>query len=383
LLFVTFPSSGNARRRPVTTALDHPILDQPDFSQYTEAQLRQVLTRIDAGRFPERVAAIHARLAELAALGPAADRDSSDGPPEIAGFWRRIGAYLIDMLLLGLVGFGLGLVMHEQFEAIGAWGRAIGFLIAVAYFGTMESRRFDGRTFGKLALDIQVVSTAGAPLGIGKALLRAAVFHTPYFLNNASLGAGYTNLVLPAIQALLVFGLGGAITYLYVFNRRTRQSVHDLLAGAVVVRARTVPVPALAPVWKGHMAIVAALLVVSIGTLAYLQARFQDSILHPLMLVQQQIIRMPGVRDAGVVEGTSWGTGNQRANFLTVRAVTGITPAEEPALARRIAAVTLATYPAARQLDTLSVTLVHGYDIGIASNWDTKTFNGPPGDWQH
>lgn len=358
-------------------------MDQPDFSQYTEAQLRQILTRIDAGRFPERVAAIHARLAELAALGPAADRESSDGPPEIAGIWRRIGAYLIDMLLLGLVGFGLGLVMHEQFEAIGAWGRAIGFLIALAYFGTMESRRFDGRTFGKLALDIQVVSTAGAPLGIGKALLRSSVFHIPYFLNNASLGAAATDLVLPSIQALLVFGLGGAITYLYVFNRRTRQSVHDLLVGAIVVRARTVPVPALAPVWKGHMAIAAALLVVSIGTFAYLQARFQDSVLQPLIPVQQQVSLMPGVRDAAVFQGTSWATGNKRANFLTVRALTGIAPAGEPALARRIAAVALATYPAARQLDTLSVTLFRGYDIGITSNWDTKTFNAPPGDWQH
>lgn len=357
-------------------------MDQPDFSQYTEEQLRQVLTRIDTARFPERVATIHARLAELAALGPAAGRDSSDGPPEIAGFWRRLGAYLIDMLLLGLVGFGLGLVLHEQFEAIGAWGLAIGFLITLAYFGTMESRRFDGRTFGKLALDVQVVSTAGRPLSFGKALLRSSVFHIPYFLNNASLGAGSTALVLPAIQALLVFGLGGAIAYLYLFNRRTRQSVHDLLAGTVVVRVRTVPVPALAPVWKGHMAIVAALLVVSIGMLAYLQARFQDGILQPLMLVQQQIINMPGVRNAGVVEGTSWATGNQRANFLTVRAVTSIGPVEEPALARRIAAAALATYPAARQLDTLSVTLVRGYDIGIASNWDTKTFNAPPGDWQ-
>lgn len=35
----------------------------PDYAQYTEAQLRQVLTRIDRERFPERVAEIEARLA--------------------------------------------------------------------------------------------------------------------------------------------------------------------------------------------------------------------------------------------------------------------------------------------------------------------------------
>ena len=61
----------------------------------------------------------------------------------------------------------------------------------------------------------------------------------------------------------------------------------------------------------------------------------------------------------------------------------GMAPAEEHALAHRIAAVALATYPAARQLDTLSVTLVRGYDIGIASHRNTKTFDGPPGAWRH
>jgi hypothetical protein len=81
-----------------------------------------------------------------------------------------------------------------------------------------------------------------------------------------------------------------------------------------------------------------------------------------------------GVRDAGVFEGAGWATGNQRVNYLTARAVAGLAPAEEHALA---------TYPAARRLDTLSVTLVHGYDIGIASHWNTKTFDGPPGAWRH
>ncbi|HEX7642879.1 MAG TPA: hypothetical protein VF472_11790 [Burkholderiaceae bacterium] len=34
----------------------------PDYAKYSEAQLRQVLTRIDKERFPERVAEIEARL---------------------------------------------------------------------------------------------------------------------------------------------------------------------------------------------------------------------------------------------------------------------------------------------------------------------------------
>ena len=39
----------------------------PNYEIYTEAQLRQVLTRIDKERFPDRVAEIEARLAAIAA----------------------------------------------------------------------------------------------------------------------------------------------------------------------------------------------------------------------------------------------------------------------------------------------------------------------------
>lgn len=41
-------------------------MDAPDFTKCDEAQLRQILTRIDRERFPERVALIEARLSELA-----------------------------------------------------------------------------------------------------------------------------------------------------------------------------------------------------------------------------------------------------------------------------------------------------------------------------
>lgn len=42
-------------------------MNQPDYSRYDQEQLRQIRRSIDAERFPERVAQIEARLAELAA----------------------------------------------------------------------------------------------------------------------------------------------------------------------------------------------------------------------------------------------------------------------------------------------------------------------------
>jgi uncharacterized RDD family membrane protein YckC len=310
------------------------------------------------------------------------DEAPRDGQPEIAGFWRRTGAFVLDTLVVGLVGLSLGLFLHDQFEAMGAWGRVVGFLVALAYFGVMESRLSHGRTLGKLALGIKVVTAAGAPLGFGKALLRSAVFYVPLFLNGAILGSGQPDLALTAIQVLLVFGLGGTIAYLYLFNVRTRQSVHDLLVGAVVVRARTAAAPRLLPVWRGHIVAVAAWFALVIGATAYIESMTGYAPLLSLMSVQQKVNRLPGVSNASVLGGTSFATGNKRINYLTIRAVTGSAAVDEKALANSIAKIALATYPYVQQMDTLSVALLHGYDIGIASSWNSKIFNGSPDDWR-
>ena len=104
--------------------------------------------------------------------------------------------------------------------------------------------------------------------------------------------------------------------------------------------------------------------------------------LQPLMRVQQQVGTLTGVHSAGVFRGTSYLPGDKRVDYLSVNAVTNVNTSAEWALARRIADTTFATYPAALELETFSVTLMHGYDIGIASSWSTRTYNGSPGAWR-
>lgn len=54
-------------------------MESPDFSKYDETQLKQILTRIDRERFPERVTAIKALLAELGQDEPFVDGFNKDG----------------------------------------------------------------------------------------------------------------------------------------------------------------------------------------------------------------------------------------------------------------------------------------------------------------
>ena len=53
----------------------------------------------------------------------------------ISGFWRRLVAAILDSLLLGLLGFVLGLLLFHPFARLGGWGRLLGFSVTLVYFG--------------------------------------------------------------------------------------------------------------------------------------------------------------------------------------------------------------------------------------------------------
>jgi hypothetical protein len=117
------------------------------------------------------------------------------------------------------------------------------------------------------------------------------------------------------------------------------------------------------------------------GAGAYLYSTFADGDMKPLMAVQRQVSRMPGVRTAGVFVGTVM-NGTNHARYMTINVLTHTGDGDERVLANSVAALALDTYPPARDVDTLSVVVTHGYDIGIASRWNSNTFTFPPDEWR-
>jgi uncharacterized RDD family membrane protein YckC len=239
-------------------------MDQPDYSKYSEPELRQIRKHIDAARHPERVAEIEARLAALAAAPreiPAVEEGPAL-PVTVAGISRRIGAFIIDSLILALIGLIVGACLRDQLAALGPWGRVVGFVIATYYFGVPQSRIGGGQSLGMRILKLRVIRPDGAALGLGAALLRAAIFCLAYFLSGLPAAFITLNEWFASGLSMLLFGVSFCVTYLLLFNRKTRQSLHDLAVGAFVVRATRGPLalPA-AGVWRGHSAVVAASLV--------------------------------------------------------------------------------------------------------------------------
>jgi len=102
---------------------------------------------------------------------------------KIAGFWRRIGAFVVDGFVLGIVGMILGLLFFDAFASIGAYAKLIGFAIALAYFGIGNSRIGGGQTLGKRYQGVRVVDGHDQLPTLPRSLLRYAVLGIPFFAN--------------------------------------------------------------------------------------------------------------------------------------------------------------------------------------------------------
>ena len=319
-----------------------------------------------------------------AAPATSVDEPAPDASP-IAGFWRRTGAALLDFAVLGGVGFVLGLCFARQFMAWGSWGRLLGFAIALLYFVPLHSRLGGGQTIGKRALKIRVTTEAGAGLGLGRSLARALILLTPFFLNGLPIPLGVLRAPgIAAVFSVAIFGLGLSIVYLFVCNRRTRQSLHDLAVGSYVVPvgAETAAKPR---IWPGHLAVVGLILLVVAALPFALQGLVQKGMLAEIMPAYEAVTAQPEVTAAQVVAGTNyfWDKNGKRSTTSVSAGVSVNRPiADKEAEAAKIAGLILQAYPAAVGNDAMRITIAQGFDIGIASGWVTQGFVHSPREWR-
>jgi uncharacterized RDD family membrane protein YckC len=198
--------------------------------------------------------------------------DSTEAPPvpvelphrTIGGFWRRLASLILDGLILGLVGSVCGLLMFDQLARLGIWGRVVGFLVGLAYFGILNSAIGKGQTLGKRLMGIEVIDRSGRHISLPRSLLRYAIVGVPFFLKGAMIPTSVMMSPIGYTIGFVIFGFGGAIIYLYVFNRRTRQSLHDLLVGSFVTKT-TLQGEVAGSVWRPHLVVVGAWVVTVIG----------------------------------------------------------------------------------------------------------------------
>ena len=113
--------------------------------------------------------------------------------PALAGFWVRGGAYLVDVLVLALCVF-----LPVQ---------GLSYLVGMAYKTIFISQ--GGQTPGKMAAGIKVVAVSGEPVGVGRALGRAAA----EYVSAVTLGLGYAVAAFSDKRALHDYIAGTRVIY--------------------------------------------------------------------------------------------------------------------------------------------------------------------------
>jgi uncharacterized RDD family membrane protein YckC len=139
---------------------------------------------------------------------PPAGGSGPSGPR--AGFWRRLGAYLLDGIVLAIAYLILWPILGEGLAS------ALYLVLAIAYFGYFEGGA-SGQTLGKRALGIRVIDfRTGGPIGFGRGVIRYI--------------------------GKFISGIPLALGFLWMLWDREKQTWHDKIATTVVVPTSAYPV---------------------------------------------------------------------------------------------------------------------------------------------
>jgi uncharacterized RDD family membrane protein YckC len=297
-----------------------------------------------------------------------------------SGFWRRVFAFWIDSLLIAIPGWLIGWAFYDQLVRIGQTGRLIGFVIALGYFGLFNSSLGNGQTLGKRLMKIQVVDLEGETIPLRRSVFRYVLLGLPFFCNGLNVNVQSLWIGIPL--ALVVFGLGGSILYLFIFNRHNRRTVHDFAAGTVVVRAKPRAVPAFSPVWRGHFVILALILVgLGVTGAVLIPSLQQKQPFAEMVTMQQSLQQERGIHTVGLQNGVTF-SGDRTTRYFAVNIVVSDPHLDLEKTADRFASLILSQESQAEEKDLLVVNVSRGYDIGISSGWVNQKFSYTPAQWR-
>jgi uncharacterized RDD family membrane protein YckC len=319
----------------------------------------------------------------------------------VGAIWRRILAFLIDGLVLGLAGFALGVPFFNAFSNLGSWGPLVGFCLAFPYFALLNSAFGDGQTLGKRLMHLRVVDRGGNTIPFRRSVVRYLVFAVPYFLDEVLLPTTRTPRAFLVLMSVVIFGVGGSTLYLVLFNRRTRQGLHDLAAGSYVADADKDGALRIEPTWRLHWVILSALFAIWLVGTGALNDRLARWGAFPQLLEDIRVIEgMKAVQAAAAQDlnthnlgsGTKKNTlvitvywaGNSAAGHpfvggLTRKVTEGKSELEH--VADQVANLVIQHDPTLKEHDSLKVVVIQGYDIGISRAQVSYYYEHTPSEW--
>ncbi len=161
-----------------------------------------------------------------------------------ASIGKRIGAYILDSILIGIVngllGFFIGVQSAGGFAGLQAGGEVdptvqvttalIGLFLSAAYFTLLEAR--NGQTLAKMMLSIRSVRMDGTPMDIPTAFRR-----TFWFYIGGVLGLIPGGVLSSSLASLVGIGITLALLITTVTDQPNRRGLHDKFADTMVLEA--------------------------------------------------------------------------------------------------------------------------------------------------
>lgn len=167
---------------------------------------------------------------------------------ELSGWWRRVGALLIDTLILaipivilvGIFAVALAGSSPDSSDDLGIGGGlflgivVVGILLPALYYCWIMPRT-NGQTVGKKALEIRVVREDGQAITAGFAFNRQILV---------------ISLLFNLLGSIFLFNLPLLIDYLWPLWDSKNQALHDKIVKSRVVRAtQTIALPPGPPIF--------------------------------------------------------------------------------------------------------------------------------------
>jgi uncharacterized RDD family membrane protein YckC len=302
----------------------------------------------------------------------------------ISGFWRRVGAFVVDGIVLGIVGQLLVWTTASFWFRIGPYGRIVGALIALAYFALLNSRIGGGRTLGKRVLGIAVVDRMGQPIGVGRSIARTLIWLLPLTFNGWSLPL-LAQPFVTGLATVLVFGVGGAVAFTLIFNARTRQALHDLVCGTYVVRVdepiTELPTATRMPWIASAIILALAMLMQPIGMLIF--PPFEAGTLGQMLKLQKVIQRDARFFSVGVLDQT-FTSSRQTTHALKIDAwyKGRLSDKGREQVMNEIARTALQSLEGIERYDRMVISITSAYDLGIARGNVTHNDAQPIATWK-
>lgn len=301
--------------------------------------------------------------------------ENEDKTPKLATRRDRLFAFAIDMFILRQALALSALAFGDFYARLNSWGRVLGALITLFYFGLGESKLFGGQTLGKLAMGIRVADKSSEGISVQKSFFRSLWLFLRFALDDPSFSSSKYILIL-FLEGLVLYSISFLEVYFFIVNRSTRQSLHDLIAGTFVIEAES----------KGEIAFVnkkravygSFVLVgfVFFGalciTLAAQKFGFDQSLKVQSQIQEALPVYSTSIRNRKTKREGSDGT--ESGKKLSVRTCLKNNADDKKAVAREIAKI-ISESGLASEDESCSLKICYdGYDLGIAESYDTESY---------